>query len=219
MYRSASGVSRQNLKQAHAAPEAADFVNTTKSVEMSVMPSMGFKALEDLAQPVMLRPMRAEDKGLFANFLRSLPRKDNYYLTVDVNDDQAIERWMHKVESGQTIGVVAMAGARMVGYGNLKTNDLPWLRHVGEIRISVSPPYRGRGIGKTLAEHIFSVARARGLQKVWARMAISQDAAQHLLTKLGFRTEALLSDFVKNENGLTETLVIMSHDSGKSWSS
>ncbi len=49
--------------------------------------------------PVMFRPMRAEDKDLFANFIRSLPRKDNYYLLVDVNNDQTIQRWMDKVES------------------------------------------------------------------------------------------------------------------------
>ena len=65
---------------------------------------------------------------------------------------------------------------------------------------------------------MFSIARARGLRKVWGRMAISQDAAQHMFTKLGFRTEAVLSDFVKNESGLTEDLVIMSHDSGEHWS-
>lgn len=49
-------------------------------------------------------------------------------------------------------------------------------------------------------------------------MAISQGAAQHMFMKLGFRTEAVLSDFVKNENGLAEDLVIMSHDSGEHWS-
>ena len=218
MYRSLIGMSVQTPKQAHAAPELATFLKD-KGAEVGVMPSMGFKALQDRARPVTFRPLRAEDKELFASFLRSLPRKDNYYLLVDVSNDQTIERWMDKVKSGQTIGVVAMADDRMVGYGNLKINDLPWTRHVGEIRISVSTPYRGRGVGKALTEQMFSVARARGLRKVWARMAISQGAAQHMLMKLGFRTEAVLSDFVMNKNGVTEDLVIMSHDSGKSWSS
>ena len=62
----------------------------------------------------------------------------------------------------------------------------------------------------------FLKARARGLQKLWTRMAISQDAAQHMFMKLGFRTEAVLSDFVKKENGLTEDLAIMSQDFGAS---
>ncbi len=167
---------------------------------------------------VKFRAMRVEDKELFKTFIRSLPRKDNYYLLVDVQNDQAMGRWIEKIQSGEIIGFVATEGGDIIGYCNLKTNDPPWTRHVGEIRIGVLAAYRGRGIGKALAEQIFSIARARGLQKLWARMAISQDAAQHLFKSLGFRTEALLSGFVKNENGLTDTLVIMSHDSGEHWS-
>ena len=165
---------------------------------------------------VIFRSLRTEDKDkdkeLFKSFIRSLPRKDNYYLMVDVHDDQAINRWMNRVESGVIIGVIALEGDQMVGYCNLHTNNLPWLRHVGEIRMSVSAAHRGRRIGKALAREIFSIARARGLKKIWARMAVSQEAAQNVFKSLGFRTEALLSDFVTNENGLTEDLVIMSHN-------
>jgi hypothetical protein len=39
------------------------------------------------------------------------------------------------------------------------------------------------------------------------------------LKSLGFRTEALLSDFVRNDNDLTESLVIMSRDFGERWAS
>ncbi len=166
---------------------------------------------------VKFRAMQVEDKELFKNFIRSLPRKDNYYLLYDVHDDEAIDRWMEKIQSGHTIGVVATNGSDMIGYCNLNTSDLAWTAHVGEICISVSAAYRGRGIGKALAENIFTKARARGLQKLWTRMAISQEPAQHMFMRLGFRTEALLSDFVKNENGLAEALVIMSYDSGKRW--
>jgi len=162
--------------------------------------------------------MRAEDKEQFTNFLQSLSRKDNYYLLVDVNNDQTIQRWMDKIESGETIGVVALEAGQMVGYCNLRNNDLPWIRHVGEIRVSVSATHRGQGIGRILAGKMFSIARARGLQKLWVRMAISQEASQVVFQNLGFRTEALLSDFVRNENGLTEDLVIMSHDFRKLWS-
>ena len=167
---------------------------------------------------VIFRSLR-KDKELFKSFIRSLPRKDNYYLTVDVQDDQAINRWMNRVESGEIIGVIALEGSQMIGYCNLHTNNLPWARHVGEIRIGVSAAYRGRGIGRALAGEIFSIARARGLKKLWARMAASQEAAQNVFKRLGFRTEALLSDFVRNDNDLTESLVIMSRDFGERWAS
>ena len=165
--------------------------------------------------PVMFRSMRAEDKELFGNFLRSLSRKE---ISTCWWTCITIQRWMDKVKSGETIGVVALEGGKMVGYCNLRTNDLPWIRHVGEIRMSVSVTHRGHGIGRILAGKIFSIARARGLQKLWVRMAISQEAAQVVFQNLGFRTEALLSGFVKNENGLTEDLVIMSRDFGQLWS-
>jgi RimJ/RimL family protein N-acetyltransferase len=171
------------------------------------------------AMSVTFRSLRTEDKELFKSFIRSLPGKDNYYLMVDVHDDQAINRWMKRVESGEIIGVIALEGSQMIGYCNLHANNLPWVRHVGEMRMSVSAAYRGRGVGKALAGEIFSIARARGLKKLWARMAVSQEAAQNVLKRLGFRTEALLSDFVRNDNDLTESLVIMSRDFGERWAS
>jgi ribosomal protein S18 acetylase RimI-like enzyme len=156
--------------------------------------------------------LRAEDEELFKSFIRSLPGKDNYYLMVDVHDDQALSRWMKRVESGEIIGVIALEGSQMIGYCNLHTNNLPWARHVGEIRIGVSAAYRGRGIGRALAGEIFSIARARGLKKLLTRMASGQLGALKLLYSLGFRTQAILTGCVKNENGVTEDLVIMSGD-------
>jgi L-amino acid N-acyltransferase YncA len=124
---------------------------------------------------------------------------------------------MKRVESGHIQSVIALENDQIIGYCNLHTNELPWTRHVGEIRMSVAGAYRGRGVGRTLANEIFMLARTRGLQKICARMAASQEAAQKVFNNLGFRAEALLSDFVRNENGLTEDLVIMSYDAGEIW--
>src|SRR5271166_3268732 len=151
---------------------------------------------------VTFRSLRTDDKELFKTFIRSLPRKDNYYLMVDVYDDQAINRWMNRVESGEIIGVIALEGNQMIGYCNLHTNNLLWIRHVGEMRMSVSAAHRGRGIGKALAGEIFSIARARGLKKIWARMAVSQEAAQKVLKSLGFRTECPFTKFLNRLNPL-----------------
>lgn len=164
------------------------------------------------ARSVTFRLMRAEDKELFKHFIRSLPPEDNFYLLVDVQRDEAIDSWMKGVESGATLSVIALEDNQMIGYANLHTNEVPWIRHVGELRLSVSPAYRSRGLGKTLANEVFAIAKARGLQKIWARMAGSQKAAQSLFESLGFHAEALLADFVKNANGRTEDLVIMSYD-------
>ena len=163
-------------------------------------------------RPVTFRLMRADDKQLFKDFIRSLPQEDNFYLLLDIRKDRAIDSWMKGIESGQTTSVIALENGRIIGYCNLHTNEVPWIQHVGEIRMSVSPATRGRGLGKTLAKEVFSIARARGLQKIWARMAASQKPAQNVFESLGFHAEALLADFVKDAHGRTEDLVIMSYD-------
>jgi RimJ/RimL family protein N-acetyltransferase len=163
-------------------------------------------------RPVTFRLLRAEDKELFKAFIRSLPAEDNFYLLVDVQKDQAIDEWMRGIEAGRTLSVVALEDNQIAGYCNLHFNDLPWIKHVGEIRMSVSPAHRGRGLGKALANEVFAIAKARGLQKIWARMAASQKSAQNVFESLGFHAEALLADFVKDTSGRTDDLVIMCYD-------
>jgi L-amino acid N-acyltransferase YncA len=169
-------------------------------------------------QFVTFRRLCAGDKESFRNFIRSLPAKDNYYLLIDVRSDQAIDRWAQAVESGHTLGVVALDDdGRMIGYCSVDTNELPWTSHTGEIRMSVALAYRGYGIGRALANEVFAMARAHGLEKIWSRMAAGQMASQNVFESLGFHAEAVLSDFVKNEDGLTEDLVMMSYDAGEPW--
>ena len=169
-------------------------------------------------QLITFRLMCADDKALFRSFIRSLPAKDNYYLLLDVRSDQAIDRWAEEVESGHTLGVIALdADKLMIGYCSVDTSELPWTRHTGEMRMSVALKYRGFGIGRRLAHEVFAIARAHGLEKIWSRMAAGQMASQNVFESLGFHAEAVLSDFVKNEDGLTEDLVMMSFDAGKPW--
>jgi len=136
---------------------------------------------------------------------------------VDVRSDQAIDRWAQEVQDGHTLGVLAFDGETMIGYCSVDTNELPWTSHTGEIRMSTALAYRGLGIGRVLAHEVFAIARAHGLEKIWSRMAGGQRASQNVFESLGFHAEAVLSDFVKNEDGLTEDLVVMSYDAGKPW--
>jgi ribosomal protein S18 acetylase RimI-like enzyme len=167
--------------------------------------------------PVTIRLMTGDDKRLFADFIRSLPQKDKYYLMLDMHSDRSIDSWVRRVESGETVSLIATERDRMIGFCDLHLTDVPWIRHTAEIHLNVSAAHRGLGLGRTLANEIFVIARARRLEKIWTRMAASQEPAQSVFQKLGFRIEALLSDFVKKENGLTEDLVIMSYDAGRLW--
>ena len=42
--------------------------------------------------------------------------------------------------------------AGLIGYATVHTNPAPWTRGIGEIRINVSPAYRGKGLGRIILD-------------------------------------------------------------------
>jgi RimJ/RimL family protein N-acetyltransferase len=146
------------------------------------------------------------------DFARTLPADDLLFLRRDITDPEVIDGWVHNVEIGRTVTVLAERGGELVGYSSLSLNAALWTRHVGEIRVLVSPDYRKLGLGRRLAYEVFAIAKDLGLQKMVARMTPDQKGARATLERLGFTAEALLHDFVLDREGKTRDLLIMSHD-------
>jgi hypothetical protein len=80
---------------------------------------------------VTFRSLRTEDKELFKTFIRSLPSKDNYYLMVDVYDDQAINRWVIRNRLGaRAAKALGAHGQRSIG--GSKAFLKPGISHPGD---------------------------------------------------------------------------------------
>lgn len=161
---------------------------------------------------VTLRLMGRSDRESMVDFARTLPADDLLFLRRDITDPEVIDGWVHNVEIGRAVTVLAERGGELVGYSSLSLNAALWTRHVGEIRVLVSPDYRKLGLGRRLAYEVFAIAKDLGLQKMLARMTPDQKGARATLERLGFTAEALLHDFVLDREGKTRDLLIMSHD-------
>jgi RimJ/RimL family protein N-acetyltransferase len=161
---------------------------------------------------VTLRLMRAEDREALLGFATSLPADDLLFLAVDITKPEALDQWIHNIESGQIKTILAEADGKLIGHATLSHNALQWTRHLGEIVLLISPQYRGIGLGNILANELFSLARELGLQKIVARMASEQRRALQVFERLGFRAEALLGDYVIDRQGRTHDLIVMSYD-------
>jgi L-amino acid N-acyltransferase YncA len=161
---------------------------------------------------VTLRLMERGDLEKSLQFSRELPEEDLLFLTVDITDAGEMEQYVRAVERGQAVTVLAEVEGRFVGYGSLQCSLPHWTRHLGEIRLLVGRELRGKGLGRLLANEVIQLAQAKGLQKLVARMAVEQKGAQHVFERLGFRAEALLTDFVMDRHGRTHDLIVMTHD-------
>lgn len=161
---------------------------------------------------VTLRLMGPGDAGQLVSFARSLPEDDLLFLAADITDPETVAQWVRSLQAGLMTTVVAEAGGEMAGYAALVTNRVSWQRHLGEMRIQVSPRFRGKGLGRVLASEVFALGRGRGLRKVVAQMTPDQKGAIGTFERLGFRAEALLQDYVVDRAGRTRDLVVMTYD-------
>ena len=161
---------------------------------------------------ISFRLMEPSDRDDILAFARSLPDHDLLFLRIDITDPKVIDEWLGNIEKGHTITVLAESEGTIAGYASLHRDDVSWRRHVGEIRVMLKPDLRGLGLGKTMANEVFAIAKDLGLQKVMVQMTTDQRGARGMVESLGFRAEALLADFVIARDGRTHDLLIMSYD-------
>ena len=167
--------------------------------------------LPDGAQ-VELRTMTADDRDAVLEFARNLPEEDLLFLRVDITQPEVVDEWVSNIEAGNSSSLVVYDDNDFIGYATVHRTPARWTRKVGEIRVNVSPDYRARGLGRVLTGEIFDLARELGLKKLMANMTTEQKGAQAAFGRLGFIAEALLSDFVEDNEGTSRDLVIMSYN-------
>ena len=157
---------------------------------------------------ISLRLMAPGDEQAILEFARSLPADDLLFLRRDITQAAAVAEWMREIGEGRTYTVLGFDGDQLLGEGDLHYSAADWTRHLGEIRLLLSPDARGRGLGRVLAEEIYAIAQLLELQLLTARMVLDQAAAQSVFRRLGFQREAVLWDYVIDADGETHDLLI-----------
>jgi len=162
--------------------------------------------------PVEIARMGAGDREALVAFVATLPAHDLLFLPRDIGHPKVVDAWMRALDSGELTSLVAWDGPAMVGCTAIFTDELSWSKHVGELRVLVSPAWRGKGLGRVLIQECFAQALELGLKKLVAQMTTDQQSAIALFEELGFRAEALLARHVADRGGTLHDLVLLSHD-------
>jgi len=159
-----------------------------------------------------LARLQAGDAAALTAFAATLPAHDLLFLRRDISQPKVIAAWMQAIAEGRLHSLAARDGNTLVGCTAIVVDALSWSRHVGELRVLVSPAWRGKGLGRLLIQQCFAQALELGLDKLVAQMTVDQEAAIAVFEELGFRAEALLRDHVKDRDGRLHDLALLSHD-------
>jgi RimJ/RimL family protein N-acetyltransferase len=179
----------------------------------------GIMRLEGLKDgtTVLLREPTMDDVERSLHFFLDLPPDDRRYLRVDVTKRDVVERRIQHAVEGGIHRTIALVDDKIVADGALEFSGETWRRHVGEIRVIVSREFQRRRLGALLIADVYRTAQKLGFEKVVAKMAAPQTGARKIFERLGFRLDSVLPDYIKDAEGMPQSLVIMSRSLDETW--
>lgn len=161
--------------------------------------------------PVEIDRLQAADVDALRAFVKTLPAHDLLFVRRDLSHPKVLEAWGRALADGRITSLAARSGGVLVGCTAIVIDPHSWSRHVGELRVLSAPGWRGRGLGRVLIQQSFALTLGLGLDKLVVQMTVDQRAAIAVFEGLGFRAEAVLQGHVKDREGKTHDLVLLSH--------
>jgi L-amino acid N-acyltransferase YncA len=158
---------------------------------------------------VVIRRLALYDLDRLMSFYQKLPLDDRKYLKFDVTNRNVVARRLKRIESGDDIRVIALLNGEIIASGALELSGEGWSKHQGDIRVISASGFQHRGLGTLLIRELYFIAIQNNVETIVARMMRPQVGAQHIFHKLGFREETLLPDFVKDLEGTTQDMIVM----------
>ncbi len=166
---------------------------------------------------VTIRNLTIEDLDRLMSFYQSLPEEDIKYLRVDVTNRNIVKQRIEFAEAGDIFRIVALKGDSIIADGALELTTEDWRRHQGELRVIVAEEFRRKGVGMIIMREVYFLAIEKKVEKVIAKMMKPQAAAMKICKTLGFHEEVLIPDYVKDQTGKSQDLVIMTCNIQELW--
>lgn len=156
-----------------------------------------------------LRLMTRDDEHDLSRFFGGLPDESRRYLSAEATDRRVIARWMRELDYEKKLPLLAELEGRIVASATLLRQTFGWGRHVGEIRVVIAPEFQGRGLGGILLDELGAIGARSGLRKLVARIVAGRSEIIRALERAGFRSVAVLKQYVKDAAGQYADLAIL----------
>lgn len=163
--------------------------------------------------PYLIRLLRPYDASLLYHFFSEIPRTDRLFFRDDVQDKAVVESWCENINLDMVIPLVAVVGDTIVADATLHRETRGWKSHIGRVRVVIHPAYRGQGLALLLLKEILKVALHTGsLERLMAECTEGQEGAIRMFESAGFTPKATLEGHVRDIEGHTHTLVILTYE-------
>lgn len=160
--------------------------------------------------PLVLRDLDPQaDFEALMKFYNDLTPEDRRYLRIDVTNRKTVEQRLKLLTLGYHYRLCVVTGDEIVAEATLELPFEEWRRNQAEIRVLVSAPFQKRGLGMLLMKELYCLAMRKNVDTVVVWSMQPQVGALNLGRKMGFHDVAVLPNYVKDQSGEMQDLVIM----------
>jgi len=174
------------------------------------------ESLKD-GKEVMIRELHENDLEKLMKFYSELPPEDRKYLRIDVTNKKIVKQRIQLIKTGSVFRLIALYKGEIIADGALELSGEDWQKHQGELRVIVARPYQKKNLGTIMVRELYFIAVKRKVELVVVRMMRPQVGAQQIFRRLGFREELLIPDFVKDQEGKNQDLIVMTVNLKELW--
>jgi RimJ/RimL family protein N-acetyltransferase len=127
----------------------------------------------------------------FARVLDFVARERKYIGFIEGPPVDGTRQWIKSLEAGAGVQMLVLDGEEVVGWCDITPNPIEGFRHVGRLGMGLMPDFRGRGLGRRVAEETIRAARAAGMERIELEVFASNARAIRLYQSMGFVVEGV----------------------------
>ncbi len=161
---------------------------------------------------IEIRPLDVEEIPKEIELFQQLDKREQAKLPNDMSDPNYLYRMRRWIEDERVVTLAAWHEGSVVGVLSFYRGVSTWIRHTGEVVLVTHPKYRRYGIATVLFDEMIPLAKALGVEKIYANLMEEHKEAQKLLAEIGFIKEASLKDHIQDGYGRRHDLMIYSMD-------
>jgi RimJ/RimL family protein N-acetyltransferase len=159
---------------------------------------------------VMFRLLNDQDRKGLIQLFQEAPEEDTRFLKQDVKDLKLLNYWLDHINYRKVLPLVAvdLEDNRLIADATLHRGKHA-AKHLGEVRIFVSRPYRNLGLGSMILDELIQLAFQENLLLLKAEVLADHKKVIKAFRAKGFEIKATLDDYFIRKDGVTHDVVLM----------
>ena len=153
-----------------------------------------------MSEGIVILPVIPDWAETFRACVDQVAREQKYFLMMEAPPLEKVRDFLLKLNTAGHPHYCAMKGSEIVGWCNVKKNEMPARSHVGELSMGIRADHRRQGLGKKLVQACLRECRLLNFERIELVVFTDNEAAIQLYENLGFKKEGHFKDFARMGN-------------------